>query len=212
VTRAGRGVLAVVATAVLLAAVAAGGPATAGTPPPSTAPAGSATSPPPVVTSPPASGGVKFSLASQPAWVAAGSSLPLGLQIVGANDGMTVDVVAHQSVDARIRYDRALRGEQLPPVVGQVIRVPLPFLPAADATNGVQVLTLPLQTATDRDPNKLALVPTDAAGVYPVEVSLADADGTQLATFVTPVVVVTPQPNGASAIGEPLNVAWCGRS
>jgi hypothetical protein len=202
-------VLAVLATALLLAVVAAGGPAIAGTPPPSTAPSEgpSATTAPPVVTSPPASRGVKLGLVSQPAWIAADTSLPLGLEIEGAvDDGMTIDVVAYQDVDSRIGYDQALRGVDLPPVAGQVIRVPLPFLPPAD-TNGVRTLTLPLQTATDRDPNKLALRPT-GAGVYPVEVSLADADGNQLATFITPVVVVAPQPNGATVVGEPLNVAW----
>jgi hypothetical protein len=41
-----------------------------------------------------------------------------------------------------------------------------------------------------------------------VEISLTDADGNELSTFVTPVVVVAPQPNGAPVIGEPLNVAW----
>ena len=47
---------------------------------------------------------------------------------------------------------------------------PLPFVQPDDAS-GAFTLT-GLQTATDRDPNKLALRP-DGAGVYPVEVSLA---------------------------------------
>ena len=205
-TRAGRAALAMVA-AVGLLAVATAGPVGAGTPPPSTTPANgqSSTSLPPVVTSPPATGSTKLSLVSQPAWVTVETSLPLGLHIEGpVDDGMTIDVVAHQAVDSRIVYDRALRGQQLGPVAGQVIRVPLPFVPPGPGD--VRNLSIPLQSATDRDPNKLALRPTDA-GVFPVEVSLADADGNQLSTFVTP-VVVTPQTNGAPAISEPLNVAW----
>ena len=139
--------------------------------------------------------------------MAAETTLPLGLQISGGayTDAMTIAVVAHQAVDSRIRYDRALRGEQLGPVAGQVIRVPLAF--ARPDSAGQLTLAIPLQTATDRDPNKLALRP-EGAGVFPVEISLADADGKPLSSFVTPVVVVAPQPNGAPVISEPLNVAW----
>jgi Family of unknown function (DUF6049) len=160
---------------------------------------------PPTTTAGPPPDAPRLVLTGQPAWVTVGGELALGVQVRGqaaAAPGLTVTVTAHEPARTRSDYDRALQGQDLGSVLGQV-ELPLDLFPAGPV--GDRTLTFPLlPEGAPREPTRLPLRQT---GVYPAEVELRQPDGTRLDGFVTPIVVATPNANGA-ALGARLGVTW----
>ena len=142
-----------------------------------------------------------ITLASQPAYTPLGGDLPLGLRIDGDPQGLDVRVAVHRSISSRGSFDRTVTGADLGGTI-DTVEVPVASLPS---TGAARILTLGLQSPAASGADR---VPVQQPGVYPLEISLVDASGARIDSFISHLVAVTPTAPGTPAIGEPLRVAW----
>jgi hypothetical protein len=142
-----------------------------------------------------------LTLASQTPWAAPDGDLHLGLSLLGAADGLTVQVQVHRAVVSRTALGQSLEGRTLGALEGRV-EMPASGLAANEA--GVRDLRLGVQgpAAASAAPDPARIVP-GKSGIYPTEVAVF-RNGVPLDRFVTPVVVI-------AAGLTPLTMAWVWR-
>lgn len=142
-------------------------------------------------------------LAAQDAWTPLGGDAHLQLRVEPSTPGLEVVSTLHQAITSRAAFTRTLSGGSLGSVIDDV-DVPLTSLPTVTST--VRTLTLGLESPTGaRDAARLG---ARRAGVYPLVVSLRDADDAVIDELVTYLVVVQPGPTGATPLDARLEVAW----
>jgi hypothetical protein len=146
-----------------------------------------------------------LSLVEQSAWVGPEGSFDLKLRIDGAPAGAQLSFAVYRSVDSRSAFQASIDGEDLgaplrplPPVF------PLEALPRG--ADGSILLTFPVTTS---DPGPLGMR-VDGQGVFPVLVSLVDANDDELDHFVTHIVRLPTADSAARALGFSLVVPFAG--
>lgn len=124
----------------------------------------------------------KIVLVEQTSWVAPQGSFELRVRIAGAPTGARLAVQVHSSVSSRARFNQTIRGENL----GSPLRPGPPSWPldTLAAGDGTYRIVIPVG-ATETPPFGVRL---PAAGVYPISISVVDADGRQAARLVTHLV------------------------
>ncbi|HEV7534404.1 MAG TPA: DUF6049 family protein, partial [Acidimicrobiia bacterium] len=142
-----------------------------------------------------------LTLARQSAWAAPDGDLHLGLALVGAPEGLTVQVQVHRAVNSRTALAQTFDGRSLGGLEGR-LEIPAPDLVAGES--GARDLRIGVQgpASAGTDPDPARIVP-GRSGVYPTEVTLFRA-GTVVDHFVTPLVVI-------AAGLSPLTLAWVWR-
>jgi hypothetical protein len=143
-------------------------------------------------------------LIQQDAWTPIGGELRLRVQIPAAlaTPEATLNLVVSQPVTTRSAFDRALQDEGIGSVLDQVV-IPVSSLPAG--TTGARLVTVGIEpSGAARDPARLSLRRT---GVYPLVVEVLDGEERSQGGFTTMVVAVAAG-STASAVDQPLGVAW----
>jgi hypothetical protein len=140
-------------------------------------------------------GETRLSLVEQSAWVGPEGTFDLRLRVENAPPGAKLALAVYRADGSRTAFANSINGEDLgsplrplPPVI------PIDFLPRA--ADGSVVLSFPVTTET---PGPLG-VRVDGQGVFPVLVSVLDADDDELDRLTTHLVRL-PDPGDA---GRPL--------
>lgn len=131
-------------------------------------------------------------LLAQDPWVEAGEPFALEVAAPDAPEGATLLVAVHDAVGSRSAFAFTLTGEALGGSTYEAGPLPIDLLdPGPDGSVELEVPTGP------------AGADVDGEGVYPVDVLLAEADGTPLHRLVTHLVVLP----GPDSLAPPLSVA-----
>jgi hypothetical protein len=152
---------------------------------------------------PPSSAG-RFTLVSQDAWTQLGGTFRAQVQIGVAEPGLELSVIAHQVLATRSTFEGSIGGDNLGPVLAQVL---MPVANLGVAADGSRQVAIGLEAPSGAyDPSRLAV---HRPGVYPLEVQLRDSQDQTLARFVTYLVAVDVGADGQpQAMANKLGVAW----
>lgn len=131
-----------------------------------------------VVVAPPVKAGTTgaIELVSQSTWVAPDGAFDIEVAAVGPA-GATIELAVYPQVSSRFTYRNSITSGP----------VGLPVLTSTTVTDGSGVVALAVPLSVGPEAGRLVL---DQPGVYPVELSLLDIDGTRLDSFVTHLVRV----------------------
>ena len=138
-------------------------------------------------------GSATVSLVAQSPWIADDGDLALELRITGGTTETKLRLQLHRTVDRRGLL--ALRDG----ILGDPLGGPVDMA-VADVLNSAGVASLVLQVGTE---GRLGSRP---GGVYPLTVTLLDADGSALDSLITPLVHLPVIPEGEAAAHRPLLV------
>jgi hypothetical protein len=148
------------------------------------------------------SGAPTLTLRSQPAWTPIGGNVPIVLDVRPPEEDLSVRYSVYSGLTSRTAFDETLTGTGLGPALARN-SVGYDTLPLAD--DGGRVLLLGLQSSAEPSAPRL---PVEQPGVYPLEISLLDGDGSGLHSFVTYLVVLEPGTAQDPVVGEELRLAW----
>jgi hypothetical protein len=126
---------------------------------------------------------------SQTSWVESGGTFQIDLDVEGPAGG-SVELTVHPKVDSRSEFESSIADGPRD----------LPLLVVSSELDGQSQVSFSVPLTVEPEPGSLTL---DEAGVYPVEVSLLDIDGTRIARLTTHIVLVPDTLAGQ----EPLTVA-----
>lgn len=128
-------------------------------------------------------------VASQTSWVRSDGVFQIDLDVEGPAGG-SVELTVHPKVDNRSEFESSITDGPRD----------LPLLVVSSALDGQSQVSFSVPLTVDPEPGRLTLVDP---GVYPVEVSLLDIDGTRISRLTTHIVLVPDTLAGE----EPLAVA-----
>ena len=149
--------------------------------------------------------GTHLALVDQSAWVGPDGSFDLQVRVDDAPAGAQLSFAVYRSVSSRSAFQASIDGENLgAPLRPLPPALPLDALPRA--ADGSISLTFPVTTT---DPPPLG-IRVDGQGVFPVLVSLIDAEDDELDHFVTHLVRLPTADTAARALGFSLVVPFAG--
>ncbi len=142
-----------------------------------------------------------LTLTGQDAWTATGGVVTLRLRATNVPSGLDLALTTHEQVGSRNAFDATLTGGALGSTIS-LTKVPFDDV-EVDPVTGERILRMPLDTLNVRLNTRQS-----GSGVFPLEVELRDSENRGFGRFVTHLVVADVTPDGALAVGLPLDVSW----